>query len=103
MYNTGSTAVSIDATPPLVTYAGNTGTYTVDQMISITCSASDALSGIATSTCTDIHGPAYNFVVTHTYSASATDLAGNTGTSSTIFTVIVTTSSLANVTNALVT
>ena len=97
---TASTSVSnvnIDTTKPLVTYSGNTTPYTVDQTVHITCTATDALSGVATDTCVDITGPAWSFglgVTTRT--ASATDRAGNIGTGSTSFTVIVTEASLGN-------
>jgi predicted outer membrane repeat protein len=84
-----------DATKPSVTYSGNAGTYTVDQMISITCQASDNLSGIATSTCANISGPAYTFALgNNSFSASATDKAGNVGNGSTSFTLKVTFDSL---------
>jgi hypothetical protein len=70
--------VRIDETPPVITWAGNAGTYTVDQAVAITCTASDALSGVATSTCTDVSGPAWSFGLgDHTVSATATDVAGN--------------------------
>src|SRR5207302_16325 len=39
--------INIDKTPPTVTYAGNAGSYTVDQTVNITCSATDNLSGVA--------------------------------------------------------
>ena len=90
-----SPAVKIDRTPPTVRYTGNSGTYTIDQTVSITCSASDALSGIASSTCANATGSAWSFGPgTTTLSATATDLAGNTGTGSTSFTVVVTSASL---------
>jgi FecR protein len=80
--------INIDETPPAVTYTGNAGTYTTNQTIAITCTASDALSGIASTTCANIDGLASSFGVgTHTYSATATDKAGNTGSGSTMFTV----------------
>lgn len=87
--------VKIDQTPPAVTYSGNTATYDVDQNVSIACSASDMLSGIASTTCTDVAGAAWSFGPgTHTVSAQATDHAGNVGSNSTSFTVIVTTRGL---------
>jgi hypothetical protein len=92
-----SETIKRDATPPEVTYTGNAGTYTVDQDVSITCAASDATSGVDSSTCEDISGPAYSFGLGHhTFSASATDVAGNSGFGSTSFDVIVTFDSLAN-------
>src|SRR5262249_13157488 len=74
---------------------GNAGTYRVDQMVSITCLPSDPNlkdgapgSGVATSTCKSISGPAYSFKLgLNSFSATATDYAGNTGSNSTSFTV----------------
>src|SRR5262249_9754987 len=85
-----------DTTPPLVTYTGNAGSYTVDQTVSIQCAASDPDGmGVATTTCADVNGPAYSFALgSHTYTASATEVSGNTGTGSTTFTVTVTFKSL---------
>jgi hypothetical protein len=92
-----SVSVKRDATSPVVTYDGNAGSYTVDQSVSITCSASDATSGVAGTTCADVSGDAYAFGVgTSTFSASATDNAGNLGGASTSFTVSVTPASLCN-------
>jgi hypothetical protein len=89
--------INIDVTAPVVSYSGNAGAYAVDQTVNITCSASDALSGIASTTCSNITGPAWSFGLgTTSRSASATDRAGNTATASTSFTIIVTTASLDN-------
>jgi hypothetical protein len=87
--------IDIDQTPPIVTYAGNAGTYTVDLQVVITCSASDNLSGVASTTCVDINQPAFAFPLgTNTLSATATDVAGNTGGASATFTVEITEASL---------
>ncbi len=84
-----------DHTPPVITFTGNQGTYTVDQTVAITCSATDAGTGIATSNCPGASGPAYLFGVgTTTLNASATDKAGNSASASTQFTVQVTSGSL---------
>jgi hypothetical protein len=92
-----SVSVKRDATDPVVTYAGNAGAYTVDQSVSITCSPSDVTSGLAATTCADVTGDAYTFGLgTSTFSASATDNAGNEGTASTSFTVSVDPASLCN-------
>ncbi|HVX39435.1 MAG TPA: DUF642 domain-containing protein [Gemmatimonadaceae bacterium] len=92
---TGSVTVKRDGTKPVITYTGNTGTYTVDQTVAITCSATDALSGIATNTCANVSGNAYDFALgVNTYSASATDVAGNASSATTSFTVVVTQGSL---------
>jgi hypothetical protein len=93
----GSTVIQpLDLTPPTIAFSGNAGTYTVDQTISITCEATDVLSGIATTTCPDVaSGPATNYVgttatTTTTLTATAVDNAGNPATASTTFTVTVT-------------
>jgi uncharacterized protein YjbJ (UPF0337 family) len=89
--NSGSGSVgglNVDETPPTVTYSGNAGTYTIDQIVSITCAASDALSGVDSTTCADISGPAASFGLgAISRSASATDLAGNVGSGSVSFMV----------------
>ncbi len=105
--NTASATVSsinIDLTAPSVAYSGNAGSYAVDQTVSITCSATDALSGVASSTCTNVSGAAYDFAIgANAYSASATDNAGNTGAGSVSFTVSVSHASLCNLTTQFVT
>lgn len=83
-------AVLLDVTPPVVAYTGNAGTYTVDQAVNITCTAIDAGSGIASSTCADVVGPASSFAVgENTFTATAVDFAGNTATGTVSFTVVV--------------
>ena len=97
--NDAITGLERDTTPPVVTYTGNAGSYTVDQTIAIHCTASDPspASGIASTTCADISGPAYSFGLgSHTYSATAEDVAGNVGFGSTTFDVTVTFRSLEN-------
>jgi len=91
------TPAPLDTTPPTITYSGNLGTYTIDQQVNITCSVTDPDSSVASSTCQDIVGPATSFPVgVNTYTSTATDPAGNIGTGSVTFTVVVTPSSLAN-------
>ena len=99
--NAGNTAsasfsnINIDKTPPAITYSGNAGSYTVDQTVSITCTATDNLSGVASSTCANANDPAYTYALgSNTLSATATDKAGNTGSGSTSFTVSVNAASL---------
>jgi regulation of enolase protein 1 (concanavalin A-like superfamily) len=89
---TRSTTVQIDTTQPVVAYTGNAGTYTPFQTVSIHCSATDPTpgSGIdpSATSCVDVNGPAYSFGLgPHTFDATATDLAGNTASTSTTFTV----------------
>jgi hypothetical protein len=69
----------------------------VDQTVNVTCSATDAISGVASSTCKNINGPAYSFSLgVNTFSATANDNAGNVGGGSTSFTVFITYSGLIN-------
>jgi hypothetical protein len=92
-----------DSTPPSIAYAGNADTYTVDQSVAIACTASDNLSGLASNTCADISGPAYSFSLgANTFSAVATDQAGNQGSSSTTFSVRVSYDSLCALTQRFV-
>jgi hypothetical protein len=87
--------VKIDTTPPAVSFAGNAGSYTVDQTVPITCSVSDALSGVASTTCTDTNAPAWSFGLGATsLSASATDRVGNSASGTTTFSVTVTSPAL---------
>lgn len=99
-----SATVRIDKTAPTITYNGNVGTYTVDQMVSITPDVEDALSGVASSNATSIVGPAYSFTLgANEFSATAIDMAGNFGSGSASFNVIVTYDSLGNLVRRFVT
>ena len=103
LLSAGDPDIDIDLTNPTVTYTGGHTTYDVDETISITCTPGDALSGIASSTCANIGGPATSFGLgLHTFSASALDLAGNTGTGSVSFTVVVTYDGLCRLTRSYV-
>jgi hypothetical protein len=94
--------VKIDETTPLVSFTGNQGSYTVEQMVNIMCTASDpraangaAGSGIASSTCPTVSAPAYTFNLgPTTLTATATDVAGNPSGGATTFNVRVTYASL---------
>jgi hypothetical protein len=87
--------INIDLTKPTITYTGNAGRYTVDQMVNITCTVNDNLSGVLSHTGQDIVGPAYSFALgNNSRSAEATDKAGNVGQGSTSFIVEVTYGSL---------
>jgi hypothetical protein len=83
------TVIVRDTTKPAVTYSGNAGTYTIDQTVDIRCTATDSASGVASTTCTDVIGPAYTFALgSNEFSATATDGAGNGGRGATSFTVV---------------
>jgi hypothetical protein len=94
-----------------VTYTGNAGSYTVDQQVNITCSSAEPKvadgepgSGVFSDTCRNIIGPAYSFKLgTNSFSATATDVAGNVGSASTSFTVQLSTASLSNLVTRFVT
>ena len=90
-----SRTVKRDATSPVVSYSGNTGGYTVDQTVAISCVASDAMSGIASNSCVNITGEGWSFAPgVHSYSATASDVAGNASTATTSFTISVTAASV---------
>lgn len=97
---TATDTVQIDSTPPTITFSGNAGSYSVDQTVDITCTASDSTSGVdrALSTCPSATGPAYAFDngsgTPYILRAVAYDNAGNRAASQTSFTVSVTAASL---------
>jgi endonuclease/exonuclease/phosphatase family metal-dependent hydrolase len=94
-----SLTLRIDKTAPTVAYSGNAGGYGIDGRVEIRCAASDALSGLAATTCRDVVGPAHAFAPgANTFSATATDLAGNVGTGSVTFAVGVTADGLCRLT-----
>ena len=81
---------------------GNAGTYTVALTVTIGCAASDNLSGIATD-CSGVNAAASTFPLgARTITRSAIDNAGNTGTASTSFTVVVDSPSLCALTRQFV-
>ncbi|WP_246321075.1 OmpL47-type beta-barrel domain-containing protein [Paenibacillus germinis] len=87
---------AIDQTPPVVQISGG-GTYTVDQMVMVTCTATDTVSGVVYSSCSAplLSSPAYLLNVgDNVVSANAADAAGNSGTAATTVTVKVTADSL---------
>jgi len=92
--------IDVDSVAPVITFSGNAGVYTVDQTVAINCLATDALSGIDVSrtTCPSVNAPAYTLLVgqNNVLQASATDLAGNTTSASTSFTVGVSCTSLSS-------
>lgn len=92
--------INIDKTPPRVSYLNDQSSYTVDLDVNIACAASDTLSGLASNGCSDIQGAAWSFGAGHhTFSASATDRAGNEGTGTASFDVLVSFDSLCHLTH----
>jgi probable HAF family extracellular repeat protein len=92
------TATAVDQTPPAILVTGATS-YTVDQTVTLTCSATDA-SGIKATNCPRlVSGPAQSFPLgATTVTATATDNAGNSATRAATFTVRVTPTSLCQLT-----
>jgi hypothetical protein len=69
--------INVDTVAPIITFTGNAGEYALDDIVTISCTATDALSGIDTVSCPSVSGPAYDFVGANTLTATATDKAGN--------------------------
>jgi minor extracellular serine protease Vpr len=93
-------SVWIDATAPVIVFAGN-GTYTIDQTVSVTCTATDNLSGIAVTPCANalLAKQAWELPLgTTAVSATATDVADNSTTATATVTVKATFDSLATLT-----
>jgi hypothetical protein len=99
-----SYSAQLDTVAPKVTFAGNKGSYGILTPVAITCTATDALSGLASSTCAGATGLGWTFGAgAHPLSAQALDKAGNTGSASTTFTVTVKPADLATLTTQFVT
>jgi uncharacterized protein YegL len=88
---TATVSVKRDGTAPVVSYTPSAATYGVADTVSVACAVSDATSGVAGSTaCPGATGAAYTFAAgRHTLSYSATDNAGNVGTATATFTIVV--------------
>jgi Ca2+-binding RTX toxin-like protein len=92
--NVGNTAaltvagINIDSVAPTVEFSGNEAAYTDVDTIDITCGATDSLSGIDAAECPELNIAAldYGFGVA-VLTATATDAAGNTTTTSIEFDV----------------
>lgn len=79
-----------DVTAPSIVFTGNAGSYGILENIAITCAATDAGSGIATSVCPTVNAAAYTLPLgSTTLTATAADNAGNSATATTSFTVTV--------------
>jgi hypothetical protein len=92
----------IDMTAPLVQITGKES-YTIDQMVNLTCSVTDAVSGVNGSPCKEplVLAKAYTLAPgQNTVSVSTEDMAGNQTIATYTFEVTVTFESLKSVTNA---
>lgn len=99
-----SVTIQRDATRPDVGFRGNRGSYTVDEAVSISCSAADETSGIASSSCPEASGEAYTFMIgENLLRAGATDHAANEASASSVFEVHVTVAGVCNLTRRWVT
>ncbi len=89
--STKSVTIKRDATPPAIAFSGNPGSFTVADTVNITCNATDSTSGVASTSCPGVVSqPAWQLALgTHSYTANATDMAGNASTATTSFTVTV--------------
>jgi hypothetical protein len=95
--------VRVDAQAPRLVITGNAGTYRVAARVTIRCTAADGLSGVESSRCGRINRPAWRLAPGGTtWSASATDRAGNTATTSTSYQVKVTSRDLCRLTRRFV-
>jgi hypothetical protein len=101
--STLSLGVWIDKDPPTIGWSDHPATYALTDTVTITCSATDVLSGIASSTCGDVSAPAWTLPGSNTLTATAVDVAGNTGGGSTSFDVPVTYDGLCALTRTFVT
>jgi hypothetical protein len=93
--------VKIDQTAPSISLAGE-GSYTVDQLIVVSCTAVDVLSGLVVNPCDSqvLNEEAYSLDLgEHTISVTVEDQAGNQTTEEANVVVQVTYESLANLTS----
>jgi hypothetical protein len=95
--------INVDTTAPTISFTGNAGEYALDDTVTISCTATDTLSGTDTVSCPSVSGPAYDYLGENTLTATATDKAGNTAVATARFSVGVTATSLCALTQQLVT
>ena len=87
---TGSVTVKLDMTPPTVIVVAPTSVTPADT-VTISCTAGDALSGVATATCANQTFPASNLQPgPNVFTFTATDVAGNVTTVTRTITLVVT-------------
>jgi hypothetical protein len=96
--------INIDKTAPAVTFRGDRA-YAADETVTVTCTATDSLSGLVGQPCSAplFNAPADTFDPgQHDVTVTATDKAGNATTVTTSFTVTVTFESLTRLTDKFV-
>ena len=82
-------AINIDLTAPTLTVTAPTSVGPLDT-VTITCAASDALSGVATASCVDRTFAASTLTPgANTFTFSATDFAGNVSTTTRTITLVI--------------
>ncbi len=81
--------INIDSVKPAITVTGAKASYTLGEAHGITCSATDATSGVDANGCkVTVTGGTANGVGTFTYTATAKDNAGHVQTTSNTYTVL---------------
>ena len=81
--------IDIDSSKPVITMGTVKGTYTVGEARTLTCTATDATSGVDANGCrVTTSGGTANGVGTFTYTATATDRAGNVQTTTGTYKVV---------------
>jgi hypothetical protein len=99
--NSAAVSLKYDGTAPTVVWAGNTSPYDPTQTVSLTCTATDATSGLASNSCANVSIPAYTLPIGgQTFSATAVDNAGNSTTAFTTATLRVTEDNLCSLVTA---
>jgi len=97
-------SIVLDRVAPVIVFGGLEESYTAAAQIHITCEATDVMSGVADSDCAPIQGKGYELGAgTHSYTFTATDLAGNVTTVKISFTVVAKISDLSALTKQFVT
>jgi len=86
-----ASGINIDKTAPLIAFGGNLAVYSVTDTVEISCSVTDALSGLVSSVCPSASGRGFDFSLdsANILDATALDRAGNSSSASTTFQIVV--------------
>ncbi|MFC4321495.1 rhamnogalacturonan lyase family protein [Litchfieldia salsa] len=97
--------INIDRTAPAIQFSVENGTeFGIDEVVTFSCTAEDALSGIESSTCEEISEQAYKLGLgEHTFNVEAVDVAGNQSSAAVTITVTVNYDSLGKLTETFLT